>query len=52
MQYPMLAVMDLSGAAVSAMQRPCFDVSDLSRCRRFRTHIVFGWEVLRERRSG
>ena len=52
MQYTTPAAMDLSEAAVSAMQRPCFDVSDLPRGRRFRTQCWFGWEVLRERHLG
>ena len=44
-QYSTLAVMDLSEAAVSEMQRFFFlDISDPPRCRRFRTRCVFGME--------
>ena len=47
MQYTTPLVIGLNEAAVSAMQRLCFDVSH-----RFRTQFVFGWEVLRERHPG
>ena len=50
LQYSTLAVMDISEAAVSAMQRPCFDgVRNFALLvRRFRTYFVFGQVVVRE----